>query len=133
MFSKKLIYIIFLILLISKGAVAQNDHYGRPNDIEDEEIITLGEVGFSILIGLILVFVGYFLKSIKMTEGLGKIVNVFGYIIAIGSLVMYVLQIATLVLTTVISIGIKIALVIGGVYLAYCILKYLFNSIKNGP
>ena len=66
-----------------------------------------------------------------MTEGLGKIVNVFGYIIAIGSFVMYVLQVATLVLTTVLSIGIKIALVIGGAYLAYCILKNLFNSIKK--
>jgi hypothetical protein len=113
---------------------AHSQYYdrGRPSDFEDEEeIITLSEVGFSLMAGAILAFLGNLLKQIKAIEGLGNLLIILGAILGVGSLLIFLLQIVELILTTVVGFAIKAALVIGIIIVVFWILRSIYEWLTG--
>lgn len=128
---KKYISILMMLLIFSNLAYSQYYDRGRPSDIEDEEIVTLSEVGFSLMVGAILAFVGYLLKQIKAIEGLGNLLIILGAILGGGSLLIFILQIVEMILTTVVSFAIKAALVIGIIIIAFWLLRSIYEWLTG--
>jgi hypothetical protein len=128
---KKYISILMMLLIFSNLAYSQYYDRGRPSDIEDEEIVTLSEVGFSLMAGAILAFVGYLLKQIKAIEGLGNLLIILGAILGGGSLLIFILQIVEMILTTVVSFAIKAALVIGIIIIAFWLLRSIYEWLTG--
>lgn len=128
---KKYISILMMLLIFSNLAYSQYYDRGRPSDIEDEEIVTLSEVGFSLMASAILAFVGYLLKQIKAIEGLGNLLIILGAILGGGSLLIFILQIVEMILTTVVSFAIKAALVIGIIIIAFWLLRSIYEWLTG--
>lgn len=128
---KKYILIIMMLLILCNLAYSQYYDRGRPSDIEDEEIVTLSEVGFSLIAGAIIAFAGYLLKQIKAIEGLGNLLIILGAILGGGSLLIFILQIVEMILTTVVSFAIKAVFVIGIIIAAFWILSGIYEWITG--
>lgn len=128
---KKYISALMMLLVLCNLTYSQYYDRGRPSDIEDEEIVTLSEVGFSLMAGSILAFVGYLIRQIKAIEGLGNLLIILGAILGGGSLLIFILQIVELILTTVVSFAIKAALVIGIIIVIFWLLRGIYEWLTG--
>jgi len=128
---KKHIPILIMLFALCNLAYSQDYEGGRPSDIEDEEIITLTEVGYSLISGVILAFIGFLIKQIKSIEGLGNLFIIIGAILGGGTLLLYILQIVEIILTTVVGFAIKAALVIGIIIVVFWILRSIYEWLTG--
>lgn len=128
---KRSISFMFVFFLVLKVAYSQWDRGGSLGYDDDEESMTLRDVGFTLAGGAVLAVVGYLLMQIKSISGLGKFLVGFGAILGVGNLILYLLQILSIVLTATISIAFKVAVVIGAIVLAIWILKGIYEWIMK--
>ena len=128
---KRSVSFLFIFFLFLKVAYSQWDRGGSLSYEDEEESMTLKEVGFSLATGAVLAVVGYLLMQIKPVSGLGKFAIGLGAIIGLGSLVIYILQILSIILAATLSFAFKVGIVIGVIVIAVWILKGIYEWITK--
>jgi hypothetical protein len=120
---KKHVPLIITFLVISLPLLAQHNYDDYSDDYGDEEWMSLGQVGLTLVSGLVFAGVGYLLSKIKPISVLGKVIMWIGLISGGGSVVLYILQIIGMLLSAAFSLAWKL-LIIGVI----CYIVYLFVS-----
>jgi hypothetical protein len=131
---KKKLLITLLLFTIVKVALCQYDSYDRGGSAaydDDEEKMTLADVGGSLLMGGVLAVAGFLIMQIKATNTFGKILLGIGAIVGGGAVVIYLLQVIGMILSAAFSLAYKLAIIVGVVLLAGWIIKGIYNWISG--
>jgi hypothetical protein len=124
---KKFLVCFSVFFFLTLIAYAQRDWGGMGALEDDEEIMTLERLGFSLISCAFVAGIGYLLMQIKAIKLLGQVLVFLGAIGAIGGVLGFLLQIIGLILSVVVSFAFKAALVIGGIYLVFRILVGIYE------
>lgn len=119
-------FIFFILFILVKVAFCQ---HGYEDYDDDDENLTLAEVGSSLLIGGALALAGFLIMQIKAINSLGKIILGIGIIVGGIAVVSYLLQIIAIVLSAVFSFAFKLAIIIGIVIVVIVIIKAIYDWI----
>jgi hypothetical protein len=123
--------IFFILFILFKVAFCQHD-YGDSGDWEDDdENLTLAEVGSSLLIGGSFAIVGFLIMQIKVMNSLGKILLGIGAFVGGIAVVLYLLQIIAIILSAAFNLALKLAIIVGVILLAVWIIKGIYDWISG--
>jgi hypothetical protein len=96
---------------------------------EDDEPMTMERVEDGLIIGAILAGVGFLFTLIPFTNTLGKVFIGIGAFVGIGGLVIYILERLFYLLGLALNLGFKLAIIGIAIYLAFSIVKYLYDLV----
>lgn len=123
---KKYASLFFILIILAKLAYSQYDR-GYVDDYEDDDQMSISDVGMMLVVGAAFAIVGYILMQIKSVSGLGKAILGFGAFIGIGSVVVYLLNIIGKILAATLSFAFKAVIVIGIIVFVFYILKSIYD------
>lgn len=133
---KKSIYLFFISFCLYKIAYCKKNSGG---DIDwKEDYTSLEEVGTALVIGAVIILIGYLLKKVKPIEVLGKIFIVIGALFGGSPLFVFVIQIIEYVITKILRLAdftfhlaLKVGLVVWAILVVYSILKKVYKWLSG--
>ena len=96
---------------------------------EDDEPMTIQRVEDGLIMGAILAGAGFLFTLIPFTKTFGKVFIGIGAFVGIGGLVIYILERLFYLLGLALNLGFKLAIIGIAIYLAFSIVKYLYDLI----
>jgi hypothetical protein len=120
--------LFFFAFLSPSICLAQMDR-GYGYEDEDDEPMTMERVEDGLIMGAILAGVGFLFTLIPFTNTLGKVFIGIGAFVGIGGLVIYILERLFYLLGLALNLGFKLAIIGIAIYLAFSIVKYLYELV----
>ena len=130
-FKQKIIFCFFALMLMLNSVTYCQRDWGRGYEDEEDDPMTLKEVGHMLLAGACIAGLGFLLSMLSFTESLGKIIMGIGAFLGIGCVVIYLLQQLFALLAVVVSVGVKLALAGLAVYVVFAILAGIYNWLTG--
>ena len=130
-FKQKIIFCFFALMLMLNSVTYCQRDWGRGYEDEEDDPMTLKEVGHMLLAGACIAGLGFLLSLVSFTASLGKIIMGIGAFLGIGCVVIYLLQQLFALLAVVVSVGVKLALAGFAVYVVFAILAGIYNWLTG--